>query len=296
MYTHKPVLSHEVLSNAFLPDNAVVVDGTIGLGGHALAFASSHPKIKDYFGFDVDPNALLIAKERLTGYSFMHFIELNYSEAGDYLKNKGITKVDTILLDLGVSSMQLDDASRGFSFKNDAPLNMRLDAKSLDTAQDYINTVSLDELIEVLTELGEEPYARRIAQAIIEFREIKPIETTWELKDIIYKSYPVHKRFGKTHPATKTFQALRIAVNEELTHLGKALDELVQILSPGGRMMVISFHSLEDRIVKKRWKQKEEEGSYKIITKKPITPSIQELEDNPRARSSKLRIIEKTYE
>lgn len=295
MHTHTPVLHQEILDNGFFPKNAVVVDGTMGLGGHASLILNKYAGISAYYGFDVDKQALAMSKERLSQYPVVRLIEMNYSEAATYLKSYGVSKVDTIILDLGISSMQLDDGERGFSFRHDAPLNMRLDGATADTAKDYINSVDLDELIEVLHELGEEPYAKRVAQAIIQARDLKPIETTFELKDIVYKIYPMHKKFGRIHPATKTFQALRIAVNSELTHLIKALEELPQILSPGGRMMVISFHSLEDRLVKQRWKSLEEVGSHSIITKKPIVPNETELQDNPRARSSKLRIIEKNH-
>jgi len=293
MYTHKSVLSHEVLHNSYLPTGARVVDGTLGLGGHALNYLTANRTIGQYYGFDLDEKALLIAKERLVGYPCVHFIETNYSEAAKYLQNHGVNKVETIFLDLGVSSMQLDDSSRGFSFRFDADLNMRLDGNDIDTAKDYINNVNLQELTDVLFELGEESYAKRIAERIIEARQIKAIETTFELKDIIYKAYPAHKRFGRVHPATKTFQALRIAVNSELTSLIKALDELPELLVPGGRMLVITFHSLEDRIVKKRFKELIETGEYIPITKKPITPTDVELAENPRSRSSKLRIIER---
>ncbi len=296
MFTHKSVLSHEVLHNAYLPAGAVVVDGTLGLGGHAISFLNHKNDIAAYYGFDLDEKALTISKEKLIGYPCVHFVESNYSDAAKFLTNHGISAVDTIFLDLGVSSMQLDDSARGFSFRFDAPLNMRLDGSEIDTAKEYINTVDKEELIEVLVELGEEQYAKRIAEFIIEAREKKPIETTFELKDIVYRAYPVHKRFGRVHPATKTFQALRIVVNGELTSLIKALEELPPLLSPGGRMMVITFHSLEDRIVKHKFKTLAEEGKYKILTKKPIVPGEAELLDNPRARSSKLRIIEKTHE
>jgi len=273
-----------------------VVDCTLGLGGHAFGYLNKQNSISAYYGFDLDEKAILIAKEKLIGYPCVHFVQSNYSEAAKYLKNHNINNVDTIFLDLGVSSMQLDDSSRGFSFRFDSDLNMRLDGNDIDTAQDYINSVSLEELIDVLTELGEESYAKRIAEKIIESRDIKPIETTFELKDLVYNAYPVHKRFGRVHPATKTFQALRIAINGELSSLLKALEELPEILSPGGRMLVITFHSLEDRIVKQKFRQLADSGEYSLIVKKPITPSSNELIDNPRARSSKLRIIEKKHE
>ncbi len=295
MYKHISVLNHEVLHNAYLPDNAVVVDGTLGLGGHANTLLNTN-NISAYYGFDLDEKAIEIAKEKLSGFPCVHFIDLNYADAAEYLKNHGVNKVDTILLDLGVSSMQLDDSSRGFSFRFDAPLNMRLDGGNTDTAKEYINTVDEEELIDVLVELGEESFAKKIAAKIIEARNTKPIETTFELRDIVYSAYPIHKRFGRVHPATKTFQALRIAVNGELSSLVKALDELPKLLSPGGRMLVISFHSLEDRIVKQKWRSITDTGQYKLITKKPIIPQESEILENPRSRSSKLRIIEKSYE
>lgn len=293
MYTHIPVLLKEVLENAYLPENASVVDGTLGLGGHTLEFVKNFPQIKNYYAFDVDKTAISLAQEKLANYSCVHYQNLNFSEIADFLNNKGINSIDTILLDLGVSSMQLDAPERGFSFRFDAPLSMRLDGQDTDTVAEYINTVDKDELVQVLRELGEESHANKIANLIIENREIKKIETTFELRDIVYRAYPINKRFSKTHPATKTFQALRIAVNGELSHLLKALNDLPKLLSPGGRMMVISFHSLEDRIVKQKFKQLKETGEYSLINKKPIIPSSLEVENNPRSRSSKLRIIEK---
>lgn len=295
MYNHKSVLSHEVINNAYLPKDAVVVDGTLGLGGHAFSFLNS-ANISAYYGFDLDEKALLIAKEKLIGYPCVHFVQTNFSEAAKFLTNHNINNVDTILLDLGISSMQLDDASRGFSFRFDAPLNMKMDGSDIDTAKEYINTVDEAELLDVLIELGEESFARRIVAKIIEARSIKPIETTFELRDIVYSAYPVHKRFGRVHPATKTFQAIRIAINGELSSLVKALDELPELLSPGGRMLVITFHSLEDRIVKQKFKSLTETDRFKAITKKPIIPQEQEITENPRSRSSKLRVIEKNHE
>ncbi len=293
MYTHTPVLINEVLDGLYIPDNAIVIDGTIGLGGHAYQILNKHKTIKSYYAFDVDSSAIKIAKEKLEKFPCVHYINKNYSEAVETLKDQGINSADTILLDLGVSSMQLDNPDRGFSFRFDAPLSMRLDGSNTDTVAEYINTVSEDELIEVLKELGEEDYAYKITKKIIEQREIKPITTTFELRDIVYNAYPMHKRFGRIHPATKTFQALRIAINGELSHLQKALDELSNFLSPGGRMLVISFHSLEDRIVKQKFKSLSVESGFKLITKKPIIPGSTEINDNPRSRTSKLRIIEK---
>jgi 16S rRNA (cytosine1402-N4)-methyltransferase len=293
MYKHIPVLLNEVLNGVYIPNDAIVIDGTIGLGGHAYEILNKHNNIKSYYAFDVDSSAIQIAKEKLEKFPCVHYINKNYSEAVEILKQKGINSADTILLDLGVSSMQLDNPDRGFSFRFDAPLSMRLDGSNTDTVSEYINTVDENELIEVLRELGEEDYAYKITKKIIESREIKPITTTFELRDIVYNAYPMHKRFGRIHPATKTFQALRIAINGELSHLKKALDELSQFLSPRGRMLVISFHSLEDRIVKQAFKNLEQTQEFKIITKKPIVPTDTEIINNPRSRTSKMRIIEK---
>jgi 16S rRNA (cytosine1402-N4)-methyltransferase len=294
MYTHTPVLINEVLNGLYIPDDAIVIDGTIGLGGHAYQILNKNKTIKSYYAFDVDSSAIKIAEEKLEKFPCVHFINKNYSEAVEILKDQGINSADTILLDLGVSSMQLDNPQRGFSFRFDAPLSMRLDGANTDTVAEYINTVDENELIEVLKELGEEDYAYKITKKIIESREIKPITTTFELRDIVYNAYPMHKRFGRIHPATKTFQALRIAINGELSHLKKALDELSQFLSPHGRMLVISFHSLEDRIVKQAFKNLEQTQEFKLVTKKPIIPTDTEIQENPRSRTSKMRIIEKT--
>lgn len=296
MYKHIPVLCNEILSGLHLPSDAIVIDGTLGLGGHALEILNKNSQIKSYYGFDVDNSALAIAKEKLSQFPCVYYMNHNYSDAVGILKEKGITGADTIILDLGVSSMQLDNPERGFSFRFDAPLSMRLDGANTDTVSEYINTVDETELIEVLRELGEEDYAYKITKKIIETRETKPILTTFELRDIVYSAYPMHKRFGRIHPATKTFQALRIAINSELTHLTKALGDLSQFLNPGGRMLVISFHSLEDRIVKQAFKNLEQNDHFKLITKKPIIPGEIELQNNPRSRTSKLRIIEKNYE
>lgn len=274
MYTHLPVLVREILDGAYVPKGATIVDGTLGLGGHALSFVSEFPTIAHYYGCDLDTSAIAIAKSKLSSYPCVHYIETNYSSAAEILRSQGVTTADTILLDLGVSSMQLDAPERGFSFRFDAPLNMRLDGKSVDTAGEYINTVSEDELVEVLRELGEESYATRIAAFIVENRALQPIETTFQLRDIVYRAYPVHKRFGRVHPATKTFQALRIAVNGELSHLASALKSLSEFLSPGGRLLVVSFHSLEDRIVKQAFRELQDSGGYNLITKNPSSPVI----------------------
>lgn len=295
MYKHIPVLINEILNGVYIPNNGTILDGTLGLGGHAYEILNSNKNIKAYYGFDVDSSAIKLAKEKLAQFPCVHYINTNYTEAVNVLKQQGVNSIDTILLDLGVSSMQLDDPDRGFSFRFDAPLNMRLDGMGFDTVKDYINTVDEMELVDVLLELGEESFAKRIAMKIVEARNIKPIETTFELRDIVYKAYPKVKRFSRVHPATKTFQALRIAINSELSSLTNALDVLPTLLSKNGRILVISFHSLEDRIVKQKFRSLTETDQYKLINKKPIIPSKDEVTDNPRSRSSKLRIIEKIY-
>lgn len=292
---HVPVLCQEVIDNLYLGNTGTVVDGTLGLGGHALAILNNKPEVKKYIGFDVDQEAIHIAKEKLHNFQNVVYVNQNYSTASSYLQENNIPKVDSILLDLGVSSMQLDSQDRGFSFRYNAPLNMRLDGGLTDTVKEYINSVDEEELLEVLTELGEENYAYKITKNIALARSIKPIETTFELRDIVVNAYPLFKRHGKTHPATKTFQALRIAVNSELSHIVKTLDTLPALLSPGGRMLVISFHSLEDRLVKQKFKSLHQSGEYTILTKKPLVPSKNELILNSRSRSSKLRIIEKKH-
>jgi 16S rRNA (cytosine1402-N4)-methyltransferase len=292
---HVPVLCQEIIDNTYLGNTGIFVDGTLGLGGHALAILNGKPEVKKYIGFDVDNMAITLAKETLDNFKNVSYVNQNYSTASSYLQENNIPKVDSILLDLGVSSMQLDSQERGFSFRYDAPLNMRLDGGLTDTVKEYINSVDEEELYEVLLELGEDSYAYKITKNIISARAIKPIETTFELRDIVTSAYPLYKRHGKTHPATKTFQALRIVINSELTHINKALDTLPAKLSEGGKMMVISFHSLEDRLVKQKFKSLHESGEYTILTKKPLVPSKHELLLNPRSRSSKLRIIEKKY-
>ncbi len=296
---HVPVLLKEVCENLSPDDGNIFIDGTLGLGGHAKEILSRYgEKLGYYYGFDVDREAVKISKENLAGYKNVSVIQANYRDAAGILENMNVNNADRVLLDLGVSSMQLDNPERGFSFRYDAPLNMRLDYSNENTVADYINTADESELADAIYELGEDKFARRIAKAIVETRNKKEIQTTFELRDIVASAYPARLRQGsggrsKINPATKTFQALRILVNEELSTLQKGIKDFSSFLAPRGRMGIISFHSLEDRIVKRAYGELKKSGEYKLITKKPIIPSPEELIANPRCRSAKLRVIEK---
>lgn len=294
---HIPVLLKEVCENLSPDDGNIFVDGTLGLGGHAKEILTRYgKKLGYYYGFDVDREAVQIAKSNLSSFKNISVIQANYRDAVEVLKKMDVKNCNRVLLDLGVSSMQLDNPDRGFSFRYDAPLNMRLDGNKKNTVADYIATVSEEELADVIYELGEDKFARRIAKAIIEARSQKPIATTFQLRDIIVSAYPASMQHGKVNPATKTFQALRIQINEELSSLQKGIREFSSFLAPRGRMGIISFHSLEDRIIKRAYRElegKEKSNGYKIITKKPIAPTREEVKLNPRSRSAKLRVIEK---
>ena len=308
MVKHEPVLLQEVVQ-ALRPnrENGVLVDATVGLGGHAAALLEAHPHVK-LIAIDRDPEALERAGERLAQFaSRVTFVRARHEELIDILKQHGIDSVSGLLADLGVSSMQLDDASRGFSFRFDAPLDMRMGPDSRSAA-DLVNTLDEADLANVLREYGEEPMAKRIARAIVNARSEAPIETTTRLAEIIRGV----KRAKKPHdidPATLTFQALRIAANEELIGLDRFVNDAVSVLESGARIAIISFHSLEDRIVKRAFRRLEGEcvcppglpvcacGAkeiVKLLTRRPVTASGEELDRNPRSRSAKLRIAEKS--
>ena len=308
MVKHEPVLLQEVVQ-ALRPnrENGVLVDATVGLGGHAAALLEAHPHVK-LIAIDRDPEALKRAGERLAQFaSRVTFVRARHEELIDILKQHGIDSVSGLLADLGVSSMQLDDASRGFSFRFDAPLDMRMGPDSRSAA-DLVNTLDETDLANVLREYGEEPMAKRIARAIVNARSEAPIETTTRLAEIIRGV----KRAKKPHdidPATLTFQALRIAANEELIGLDRFVNDAVSVLESGARIAIISFHSLEDRIVKRAFRRLEGEcvcppglpvcacGAkeiVKLLTRRPVTASDEELDRNPRSRSAKLRIAEKS--
>ena len=303
-FSHISVLLNECIEGLSIKPNGIYVDGTVGGAGHSVEIAKRLDKGR-LIAIDRDPTAVEVASERLKGYNAA-VVKANYSEIDEVLKSLSIDKADGVLLDLGVSSHQLDKAERGFSYHNDAPLDMRMSCEGL-SARDVVNTYSYEELSRILFEYGEEKFSRSIASAIVRTRETKPIETTLELAEIIKSSVPQRVRREK-NPCKKTFQAIRIEVNSELEHLSVALDKAFDVLNSGGRLCVISFHSLEDRLVKQRFASfckgcicppdfpqcvcgRKPKG--RLVNKKPILASQDELEVNNRSRSAKLRIIEK---
>jgi len=288
---HESVLLNEVINGLQIDDGDIVVDMTLGAGGHTKAFLETGKNIR-LIGIDQDKNAREIAKEKLSLWKErVTIISGNFRNAEKILATAGVAKVSKIFFDLGVSSMQLDDASRGFSFRHDAPLSMKMSDETPFSARDIVNGWEEEDIANVIFAYGEERKARTIAKAIVRSRNIRPIETTLELAEIVERSIG-KKPWSKISPATKTFQALRIAVNDELGSLKDGLAAAEKILEQKGRIAVISFHSLEDRIVKNFMKNLPK-NSWKILTKKPITATPEEILSNPRSRSAKLRIIEK---
>ncbi|HSX11262.1 MAG TPA: 16S rRNA (cytosine(1402)-N(4))-methyltransferase RsmH [Chlamydiales bacterium] len=282
--THVPVLMREVLEIFAGKDLRIFFDGTLGAGGHARAILEAHPEIERYIGCDRDPRAHELAGRSLEPWrEKVEFVRGSYAEKVAEVKGC----IDGFLIDIGVSSMQLDERERGFSFMGDAPLDMRMDPEGDLTAEQIVNRYSEKELARILFEYGEERRSRQVAKAIVEARRKRRIRTTGELVEIIK---PAATR-GKLHFATLTFQALRIAVNDELGQLQKGLNGAIDKLCPGGRLAAISFHSLEDRIVKNTLRDAKDR--LQVLTKKPIGPSAEEMRANPRARSSKLRAGEK---
>lgn len=295
MSAHASVLLAEVVEAFEGVELKTFFDGTLGAGGHAEAILLAHPEIERYLACDRDPRAHEIAKKVLAPWGEkVELIRGSYSELNRFLKERKVESIDGYLIDIGVSSMQIDEAERGFSFRFEGPLDMRMDPASELTAETIVNEYPERELDRIFWEYGEERQSRRAAEAIVKARKKRRIETTAELIEIVK---PV-LRWGKIHPATLIFQALRIAVNDELGELKRGLDAAIQKLAPGGRIAVISFHSLEDRIAKHRlkeleYKKRSGEGILKILTKKPICPSVEEAKRNPRSRSAKLRVAEK---
>lgn len=287
---HISVLTNEVIEGLCLKADGIYVDGTVGLGGHVEAILERCSEVRLVIGLDLDADALSKAERRLAPFGEkVHLIHGNFTLLSDILEGMAIDKVDGILLDLGLSSFQLEKSGRGFSFMRDEPLDMRMDDSTNITAADMVNNLRTDELEMLIRNYGEERWAKRIAKAITERRRLMPITTSLDLARVVTGAIP--RRFhGATHPATKTFQALRIAVNRELENLKEALDLLPSCLKIGGRFCVISFHSLEDRMVKDAFR-----GDNRLmrITKKPITAGPLELAANPRARSAKLRVAER---
>jgi 16S rRNA (cytosine1402-N4)-methyltransferase len=300
---HQPVLYHEII-HALRPINkGFYVDGTLGAGGHARGILEACAPDGRLLGLDVDPQALALARETLAPYGERaRLMQASYDSLAERLREIGWDGVDGILLDLGLSSMQLDTPERGFSFQQDAPLDMRFDPDSPTTAADLVNSLPQDELADLIYRYGEERASRRIARAIVKAR---PLQTTRQLAAVIETVIP---RKGHIHPATQTFQALRIAVNQELERVENVLPQAVAALKSGGRLAIISFHSLEDRIVKEYFRSEskdlvnppyeriyefEKKATLKEINRKVIIPGKAEIKANPRARSAKLRIAEK---
>lgn len=305
---HKSVLLDECIRYLNIKPDGVYVDGTLGLGGHSEAILR-HIDGGRLIGIDRDENAIAYAAERLKPFGDRAtLVRGNFADIGDILDRLGIERVDGMLFDLGVSSPQLDDARRGFSYAKDAPLDMRMDESAPLTAFDVVNTWSEAELRDILWRYGEERYSGRIAAAIVSQRERQKIETTAQLADIIRAAMPAAALREKQHPAKRSFQAIRIAVNDELGSLEQMLQQAENRLAPGGRLLVISFHSLEDRRVKEAIRAREDGctcppefpvcvcgfvPTLRSVTRKPVMPTEEEIRENPRARSARLRIAER---
>lgn len=306
-FSHKPVLFHETIEALHVREGGTYIDGTVGGGGHAFAVLTKLHGTGRLLGIDQDPDAVEAAGERLSGFPNVTLVRGNFAQMRELAEGCGITEADGVLLDIGVSSHQLDAAERGFSYHHDAPLDMRMSQEG-QSARDLVNQLPEEELASIIFRYGEDKSARRIAAGICRARAEKEIETTGELAEIIKSSVPAAVRRGEGHPARKTFQALRIAVNGELDRLEEGLDAAFELLRPGGRLAVITFHSLEDRIVKRRMAEfakgcicpkdfpvcvcgRKPRGE--LVTRKGIPPGEEELRENPRARSARLRVIAK---
>lgn len=292
--SHTTVLLHEAVDGLNLKQGSVFVDATLNAGGHSQLVLSRLDGNVRIIGIDIDADAIARAKKNITTLNASFFQE-NFRNLDKVLNQAGVAHVDGILFDLGLSSDQIEESGRGFSFKTKEPLlmTMKKDPQSTDvTAYEIVNTWAEDSLVDIIYGYGEDRFARRIAKSIVAARSTAPITTAEELATVVAGAVP-KLGFSKINPATRTFQAIRIAVNDELGAIKEALPKAFERLNPGGRMALISFHSLEDRIVKRFFKEKKEAGEGRLINKRPITPSPQELAENPRSRSAKLRIIEK---
>ncbi len=291
---HTPVLLHEVLDLLMIHADDTIVDATLGGAGHARAIAEAQGEKGVFIGFDMDADAIQRANDQLASTKpTKHFVEGNFRYLARELERLGVTVIDKALFDLGWSAYQRS-SGRGFSFMHDEPLVMTYDKGSEGlTAAEIVNEWKEGSLADIIFGWGEERYARRIARAIVDRRSRKPFASTFELADVITSAVPAAYRFGKLHPATRTFQALRITVNDELDALREGLGAAWKLLKPGGRLAVITFHSIEDRIVKQMFAAWESEGSGTRIVRKPVRPSSEEVRRNPRSRSAKLRGIEK---
>ena len=290
MSVHLPVLTTEVLQYLRPERGGLFVDCTVGLGGHA-SLLLEHGATR-VIGFDRDAQALAMARERLAQWGDrVDLVHGDYRDFEREFENRRIGRIDGALADLGVSSLQLDSASRGFSFQRDEALDMRMDQSSGDTAADLVAHASERELADVIFEYGEERFARRVARALVEARQIEPIVTTGRLATIVRRAVPV-RGYWRIDPATRTFQAIRIWVNHELDGLDRMFVALAKRLREGARLVVISFHSLEDRIAKHTFRSMDRDGIARVITKKPVMAAEDEVDRNPRARSAKLRVVE----
>ncbi len=310
-FGHYSVLLNETVDSLNINPDGIYVDCTLGGAGHSNLIASRLSEKGRLIGIDRDEFALGKAKERLSKYGDrIILLHTNFVDGADRIKQEGFDRIDGVVADLGVSSFQLDDATRGFSYMHDAPLDMRMDRSDDVTAYDIVNSYSERELCKIIDMYGEERYASSIARKIVKYREGKHIETTTELSDIIKSGIPAKNKADGPHPAKRTFQAIRIEVNGELNIIADTINNFFPMLNEGGRMAVITFHSLEDRIVKHTFLEKTvgctcpadfpvcvcgKKAEGRVITKKPILPSNEELEENPRSRSAKLRVLEKIY-
>lgn len=308
-FSHKSVLLNETIEGLQIKPEGIYVDGTLGGGGHALEVVKRLAGQGRFFGIDQDQAAIEAAEERLKDYSHrVTIIRDNYENAVSDLRNAGISGVDGIVLDLGVSSYQLDTIERGFSYKYDTALDMRMDTRQSLSAKEIVNEYAQTDLARIIRDYGEDQFANNIAKHIVKAREEKPIETTFQLNEIIRGAIPAKMRVTGGHPSKRTFQAIRIECNRELEVLKNSLEEMITFLNPGGRICIITFHSLEDRIVKSAFKKQEnpctcppgfpvcmcgKEPLGKVITRKPILPSEEEMEENSRSKSAKLRIFER---
>ena len=290
-WTHIPIMAPQIAEFLLLNPNGVYVDGTLGLGGHTKFFLSKLGPQARILGFDKDEEALQMAVARVNDPRLTAF-HASYTQAPEELKKLGLNGADGLLLDLGLSSYQLDNPARGFSILHEGPLDMRFDLQNPVSAAVIVNTWGLDDLTRILRDYGEERNALKIALAIMQARREQKIETTGQLKEIVERVYGGKR--GKTHPATQTFQALRIAVNRELDTVQEALNTLEHIVKPGGRAAVLTFHSLEDRLVKNHFKELAKGGVWKLINKHALPPEYDEVRQNRRARSAKLRVIERS--
>ena len=310
-FKHKSVLLDETIESLNIKPNGIYVDGTLGGGGHSYEIAKRLTDGGRLIGIDQDEDAIRAAKERLSEFADrVTIVRDNYCNMPKVLDELGISKVDGILLDIGVSSYQLDEAERGFTYKQDAPLDMRMDQRQEMTAKDIVNGYSEEDLYRIIRDYGEDKFAKNIAKHIVQARQIKPVETTFELDEIVKAAIPMKFRATGGHPAKKTFQAIRIELNRELEVLDESIDAMTDLLNDNGRLCIITFHSLEDRIVKTRFRKNEnpctcppdfpvcvcgKKPKGKVITRKPIVPDEEELEENKRAKSSKLRVFERKY-